>query len=309
MTADMTREAAPSEILLSVVVPTRNRRNVLARLLASIAPQEGTTIEVLLIDDASADPVNLEQARQNIPVGRTLPVKLTRCAMPVGACAARNIGIAQASGKYILFLDDDTELVGSDLCSRLVAFADKNPTVGVIALAELTPTGAWGFNFGPPGPPTEVARFHGCGALFRSQCLVEVGGFFEPLNYYYEEFEISMRVINAGWRIVYDPSMLIVHHRDPRGRNTRSIDRLISRNAFITLLARFPFWMIPPALVSQAVRFLKTSWSRHDRWGLPIVVYQVLKALPRVLPVRRTVTARALRRYKNLAQHPTVWSV
>jgi GT2 family glycosyltransferase len=264
-------------------------------------------MEMLIIDDGSDNPVDVVQIIADTPAHRLPQVRLTRCGTAVGACAARNIGIAQALAKYVLFVDDDVEFVGTDLCSRLIDFAEQNPTIGIVALAELSPSGEWGFNLGPAGPPIEVARFHGCGALFRRDCIREIGGFFEPLNYYYEEFELSMRVINAGWRIVFHSQMLIVHHRDSRGRNARAIGRLISRNAFMTSLARFPWWMIPPAFFMQALQFSRACVKRGDYWGLPIVIGQLCRKLPETMADRKTLNVHALRRYRSLARKPILW--
>lgn len=296
-------------VTLSFVVPTRNRRDVLGRLLASIAAQDRDDLETIIVDDASARPVMTALLDEITPPFIRDRVRHVRSDTPVGACAARNMGIAASRGRFVVFLDDDVELVGQDLCSRLIATAETNADCGVIALAELSPDGGWGFNLGPAGEQLEVARFHGCGVLFRRACLDAAGGFFEPLGYYYEEFELSMRVIDAGWRIMFDPDARIVHYRDPRGRDGRGIARLISRNALLTAVARFPLWMLPAAAAVQTGRFAAKSWLKRprDMFGPAAVLTATLRALSRALSQRRPLSPASLRRYKQLARCPHRW--
>jgi GT2 family glycosyltransferase len=299
----------PGSITLSVVVPTRNRRDVLGRLLQSIAAQDRADVEVIVVDDASERAVTDEALDVMAPASLRPRVRVLRLPTPAGACAARNAGTAAARGRHVLYVDDDVELVGSDLCTQLIDLADANPDVGVIGLAELAPDGGWGFNLGPPGPPLEVARFHGCGALFRRACFDQVGGYFAPLRYYYEEFEISMRVIDAGWRIVFVPDLQITHFRDPRGRDGRGIMRLIFRNATMTIFARFPIWTVPAAVAGQFCRFAYACWCSNsiDGWGPFIAGKDVLRMLPVTLRSRRAVRTMSLLRYKRLARHPIPW--
>lgn len=283
----------------SIVVPTRNRPDSLARLLDSVEDQKDGCVEVIVIDDASAEPVKVE------PAYRTA-VTVLRRDKSEGACSARNLGIEKARGDWIVFLDDDIEFADAGVLQRLARFVDAKPDFGVVGLAELTPNGDWGFNLGSDEAVLEVARFYGCGVAFKSECLAQSGGFFEPLGYYYEEFELSMRVINAGWRIAFHPDLRIIHHRDPVGRDARKIRRLISRNALITAAMRFPIWMVPPAWALQLARFTSQSWLRKPSdWSGPFIVaftacqISIANATSRV-PLK----AAALRRYRKLAKLP-----
>jgi len=293
---------------VSLVVPTRNRPGVLERLLRSVASQAGVEIEVVIIDDGSDTPVVTERVCAGVP-DLADSVRVIRMEKPVGACAARNRGVEATHARHLLFLDDDTELVGPDLCERLVRFMDEQTGVGVVALAELNPDGSWGFNLGPAGQALEVARFFGCGAMFRRACFDQVGGFFEPLGYYYEEFELSMRVIAHDWKLVFLPDCRIVHHRDPSGRDARRISRLIGRNALLTIVARFPWWMVPAAIAAQLAKFSARSLrtSPLDPAGVFAVIGSCLKALASVLPERAALPMHALNRYKHLAKQPLPW--
>jgi glycosyltransferase involved in cell wall biosynthesis len=87
---------------VTVVIPTRNRRPLLQLALDCARGQEGVTVEVVVVDEASTDDTPaflaaLDDAR----------VSVIRHEEPQGVSRARNAGIAAARGTYVAFLDDD----------------------------------------------------------------------------------------------------------------------------------------------------------------------------------------------------------
>lgn len=89
----------PEPPLFSVVVPTHDRADLLAKAVASVVVQTVTDFEVVVVDDgaAGADP------RTDDP-----RVRLVRQPRG-GAASARNAGVMAARGRYVTFLDDDDE--------------------------------------------------------------------------------------------------------------------------------------------------------------------------------------------------------
>jgi glycosyltransferase involved in cell wall biosynthesis len=85
--------------LFSIVVPTYGRPEYLGECLSSILQQTVEDFEVIVVDDASPEPVELpeEDAR----------VRLLRRDANGGPAAARNTGMAEATGTYLAFCDDD----------------------------------------------------------------------------------------------------------------------------------------------------------------------------------------------------------
>jgi len=89
--------------MISVIIPTFNRLQLLHAALASVAAQSvRNDIEVILVNDGGPSVAGVVRAWEKI-----LPVKLTELDQRVGPAAARNVGIELAVGKYIAFLDDD----------------------------------------------------------------------------------------------------------------------------------------------------------------------------------------------------------
>src|SRR5262249_15425290 len=91
------------EPLVSVVVPTCNRAHCIGRALASVASQTYPAIEIIVVDDGSTDDTVAAIGRLNCP----RPLRVIQLDGNHGASAARNEGIAAATGEYVAFLDSD----------------------------------------------------------------------------------------------------------------------------------------------------------------------------------------------------------
>ncbi len=89
--------------LVSIVIPTHNRHELLAEALASCDRQSYSgPIEILIADDASSPPIT----PSSLPVCR-FPIYIVHHSTPKGGAAAKNLGVQAARGKYLVFLDDD----------------------------------------------------------------------------------------------------------------------------------------------------------------------------------------------------------
>jgi len=122
---------------ISVIVRTRDRPDLLAEALASLAEGEYRRAEVVLVNDGGAPPA--------VPAGYPLPVVRIDLAENHGRAAAAEAGIAAATGQYVAFLDDD-DLAAPE---HLATLAGLVSTAGVrvaytdaaVALYELEDSG------------------------------------------------------------------------------------------------------------------------------------------------------------------------
>lgn len=100
----------------TIVIPTHNRADLLARAVVSAlraCPPDG---EVLVVDDHSRTPAS------EVLLGlQDVRLRVVRNSGTGGAACARNLGVEQARGELIFFLDDDDEIT-ADYCSRILAF-------------------------------------------------------------------------------------------------------------------------------------------------------------------------------------------
>jgi glycosyltransferase involved in cell wall biosynthesis len=116
-----------SALRVSVVIPTRNRSDLLRVTLSSALRQRGVDLQVIVIDDGSTD--GTASMVDGFPDRR---VHLLRLDQRSGMGAARNRGIAAATGEWIAFLDDD-DLWAPDKLARQIQAAEEARRVWVFA--------------------------------------------------------------------------------------------------------------------------------------------------------------------------------
>jgi len=102
---------------ISIVIPTRNRRALLAETIASVLAQTFANWELIVVDDASEDDTFSYVSRFE-----DKRIKVIRLAQQAERSAARNTGLDLAKGEFILFFDDDDLLPEAGLQTHIDAF-------------------------------------------------------------------------------------------------------------------------------------------------------------------------------------------
>ncbi len=144
-----------SQPLVSVIIPFFNGEKFIGEAIESVLAQTYEHWELLLVNDGSSDnsPNIAETYRQN------LPNKIRYLTHPGGenrgACASRNLGIAQAQGQYIGLLDCD-DLWLPDKLTQQVAILASHPAVGMV----YGPSYTW---YGWTGEPADMKQDYLCG--------------------------------------------------------------------------------------------------------------------------------------------------
>lgn len=175
----MTQSEPP---LISIVVPAYNYAHLLPRALDSVLEQQDESVELVVVDDGSTDHTAAVLADYQ---ARHPSMQVIRQAN-AGAAAARNRGIAQACGRYVLLLDADDELL-PDALAALRAQVLAEPALGMVLGAQISvyPNGRERLRIPPivpdAGPRTLIRRYllekrisisHGC-SLFRRDLLLQ----------------------------------------------------------------------------------------------------------------------------------------
>jgi glycosyltransferase involved in cell wall biosynthesis len=114
----MALSAAQGAPDISVVLATYNRCRTLPRAIASVLAQEGATLELIIVDDASRDDTAAYLATLGDP-----RIRVIVCASNGGPSAARNRGLAAARADIVAFLDSDDAYRPRRLTAPLAAFA------------------------------------------------------------------------------------------------------------------------------------------------------------------------------------------
>ena len=113
--------------LVSVIIPTHNRPELLPEALASIAGQTMTDWQVIIVDDGSNPIVN----EQGIKAQFGDKFQVIRHADAQGGPTAKNTGVNAATGKYLAFLDDDDLFAPSYLATAIEAL-EANPQISTL---------------------------------------------------------------------------------------------------------------------------------------------------------------------------------
>jgi glycosyltransferase involved in cell wall biosynthesis len=116
-----------SDPLVSVIIPTYNRADILPRSLGSVLNQTFRNVEVIVVDDGSRD-----QTEATVQGFEDPRVTYIRHQTNQGPSAARNTGIKVARGEYIAFQDSDDKWYPDKLQRQMDAFASASPNVGVV---------------------------------------------------------------------------------------------------------------------------------------------------------------------------------
>jgi GT2 family glycosyltransferase len=246
--------------LVSLVITTRNRKNDLCRALRSCFAQDYKSIEVLVFDDASEDGTP-DLVQSSFPSARLFG-GMNR----VGLIANRSRAFREASGVYLVSLDDDAYFTGTDTISRTVRLFESDQTIGAVAIPYIEPLDRRSLsNMRAPfkaNPGDELRTFVGCAHAVRRDVALAIGGYRDFFIHQGEERDFCLRLRAAGCRIIYGSGEPIVHMVSPN-RDLRRVAYYGVRNQilFEMLNAPFPDCILRIAWVAQAAIRYRFSWT------------------------------------------------
>ncbi len=218
--------------LVSLIVPTRDRADLLAACAAGVLERtDYPAIELLIVDNGSTEPGALELLAR---LGESPHVRVLRRAGPFNFAALNNAAAAEARGNVLLLLNNDTEVLDPGWLREMVSHAVR-PGVGAVGARLIYPDGTLqhgGILLGPGGAATHVGRgaprdapgYLGQLACVRdlsavtAACLAvrrdvwsAVGGMDERLAVTWNDVDLCLRVRAAGLRVVWTPYALLLH--------------------------------------------------------------------------------------------------
>jgi len=238
-------------IRLSIIILSYNTADFLKKTLASVQRVMQADWEVLVVDNDSTDG-SPEMVAERFPF-----VKVIKNNKNLGFAAGNNVGLKKARGQYVMLLNSDTELLSSSPIDPLLFYLDAvqeaaiaSPKV-VMADGRLDRASHRGF----PTPWNAVTYFLGMEKLFgtvpvlnrvfgryhqtweslnavheidactaaamcvRAKAIDEVGLLDEQFFMYGEDLDWCYRFKKAGWKIVFIPTVRVLHHKNKSGIN------------------------------------------------------------------------------------------
>jgi GT2 family glycosyltransferase len=292
---------------LTVGVMTRNRPESLRRCLASLTHLDELVSEVIVIDDASDEPPL--DALEAIPA--TMAARLTFVAEPGGRgpIVGRNTIVRRSSTPFVLLLDDDAALLECAPLREALEIMGRHREVAAVACAQANEDGSpWppGAQPAPVDYPCLVPSFTGFAHIVRRDDFLEMGGLRESFEFYGEEKELCLRLLDAERQVLYLPHARVVHVPDPSGRSASRYLRQVIRNDCLGALYNEP---LPLPLASVPLRLYRYFVMRrhqqlNDRGGFVWILRELIRLCPDVIRSRRPVRWQTLRRWRALRAHP-----
>lgn len=247
-----TSKGAASPAVISVVIPTKDRPDLLRRCLRAVLEQRcEVNVEVLVVNDAGCPLEAVARAEDGV---------ILLEGPGHGPASARNVGIAHASGEIVVFTDDDTIPQPGWLAAATRALGSASDAVGVVGkvvaprfdpLYEHSVMSGHG-----------VGNFLTCNAAYRRDALIATGGF--DIGFPYpaaEDRDLGYRMQQMG-PVIFEPTMVVEHPARAiraaevirRGRLVESDWRLFAKHPH----SRTPRWSTRWGPLVRSVR----HWQR-----------------------------------------------
>ena len=197
-----------SSVSVTVVIPCYNQGVYLAESIGSVLAQTIEDVEILIVNDGSTDPETIE-ILNSCDAPRTRVIHTTN----QGLAAARNNGIREARGRYILPLDADDRIAPGYL-EQAVRILEDNPGIGIVY--------GHAVFFGAVEKPWNLPEFSlqemmidnilYCSCVFRKADWEAVGGYRTDMVYGWEDYDFWLSLIERG-RLVYRIPEVMFYYR------------------------------------------------------------------------------------------------
>lgn len=229
--------------LVSIIIATHNRREVVLNTLRQLenCGIDRSQREVIIVDNNSHD--GTAEAVREIPGVRVLAERRNR-----GSCA-KALAVPLARAPFLLFLDDDSYPRPGCL-ERMLNLFDDQPQLG-----------AAGFRVHLPDGSQECSAlphvFVGCGVGLRKAALEQSGGLRASYFMQAEEYDLSFRLMEAGWDVRIFADLDVEHLKSPQARRSARTTYYDIRNNLRVIAQHIPAF---------AANEYRADWMLRYRW-------------------------------------------
>jgi len=213
---------------VTVIIPSYNYANFILQSIHSVLKQNFSDVEIIVVDDGSTD--NTSEVLK--PYRNRIKYIYQENA---GLSAARNNGISNSTGEFILFLDAD-DVLGPDAIASQVAYLERNPAAFVAVCVnklfrekdsngQPKPLGSWALyrkNLGVHLCYFNIAPPHAF--LFRRQAIIKTGWFDHQLTAC-EDYDFWLRAAVQGFVPHYNPAGLVYYRRHPKSMSANLLNQ------------------------------------------------------------------------------------
>lgn len=195
---------------VAFVIPAKNEEKRIGKCLDSIVVNSNISYEIIVVDNGSIDNTATLSKQYNATVIEE----------PFASVAElRNIGAKHTSANYLFFLDADVELI-SCVSSHIRKYEDDDE-VGILTGPILIPSNAtwveraWSLNRNYSPVTRRISWSSSMNMMIKKQIFEDAGGFCGDMISC-EDVDLSHRVRQLGYQIIYDSSFKIIHHGEAK---------------------------------------------------------------------------------------------
>jgi len=245
---------------VSIIIPTRDKLQVLKNCVDSIREKTSyPNYEIVIVDNDSSDPAALEYLSK-------LPHQVLRFSEAFNFSRINNFGVKHTSAKYILFLNNDVQVISPDWIEAMLEFAQQ-PEIGIVGAKLLFPNntiqhigvvlgirGVAGHHLtgypanspahaGLSGPIRNFSAVTAACMMMRREVFELVGGFDERLTVAFNDVDLCLRVREKGFRIVWTPYAELYHHESAtRGYSMDAAEIQFMKTRWGKILLHDPYY-------------------------------------------------------------------
>lgn len=287
-------------LTVAVSIATHNRLPELERTLAKVVELDPAPQEIWVAADGCVDGTG-EWVREHYP-----HIHLVEFNPALGNIKARNHILHAHGCDLLLCLDDDSYPLEKDTLSQVRPYFGRYPRLGILSLPQRTDEYPETLEQEDFGSVTWGARYSDSSAVMRSQAVRETGGLSVEYWHVYNEPDVTLRLLSAGWDVLQVPRPLVRHHFTKLNRNEVRTHRYQALNEQLSLWKFCPF---PYVLAVSKFRALsQLLFACRMRWPIwktePVWWAWLAKAFARNLYQRRPMAWPTYWGWMRTVRHP-----
>jgi len=187
---------------VSVIIPVHNEERWIEACLESIFKVDNyLNKEVIVVDDASTD--------RTSKILKRFPVTVVRNEKPVGPSSARNIGVRQAKGEIIVFMDAHCIVEDLEWIEKFVRFF-QDPKGGAVGGYFRHEQNKRRLSLTIRQDKSRLRLIKSANAAYRKIVFEQVGGF-NPAMEWGGDAALTFKVHRSGWKIVHSHDIIVIH--------------------------------------------------------------------------------------------------
>lgn len=273
------------------------RQEALRKGIESTLMQTYENIEILVLDNSPTDEI-YQWLLETYP-----QVKAIKTAHPIALPAARNILVATAKGKYVIFHDDDSRFSDAKDVERAVDYLESHPSVACLAFRVGSDTEDVNPQF-EADTAKPIYTYIACATMFHRADFIQSGWYFEDYWLYGEELIMSLGFFGIGKEIHVFPEVFIIHKPETIGRAKDNWKQYLTADVVMkpgAFLLKFP---LPDVLFWYPALLLFYTFQAAVIRGKPIsaftALFEALTLFPVFLRNRKPISREQALRWLNV---------